>query len=53
MIAKQYFITGTYHGSYWVLMSLCYRMQIAWPEEPNVIFEALLGKWAPGWSYGC
>jgi cytochrome c oxidase subunit 1 len=23
-------------------------MQIAWPEEPNVIFEALLGKWAPG-----
>ena len=22
-------------------------MQIAWPEEPNVLFEALLGKWAP------
>jgi len=24
------------------------RMQIAWPEKPNAIFEALLGKWAPG-----
>ena len=29
-------------------MSLLMRMQIAWPSEPNVIFEALLGKWAPG-----
>jgi len=27
---------------------LMFRMQIAWPEEPNVLFEALLGKWAPG-----
>ena len=23
------------------------RMQIAWPEEPNIIFDFLLGKWAP------
>jgi cytochrome c oxidase subunit 1 len=30
-----------------VLMSMMFRMQIAWPEEPNVLFEALLGKWAP------
>jgi len=30
-----------------VMMSLMFRMQIAWPEEPNVLFEALLGKWAP------
>ena len=28
-------------------MSLLMRLQIAWPEEPNVIFEFLLGKWAP------
>ena len=28
-------------------MSIMFRMQIAWPEEPNVLFEALLGKWAP------
>ncbi|EMQ96254.1 Cytochrome c oxidase polypeptide I [Xanthomarina gelatinilytica] len=31
-----------------VLMSIMFRMQIAWPEEPNILFEALLGKWAPG-----
>ena len=47
MIAKQYLITGTIMGVIGVLMSMMMRMQIAWPEEPNVIFEALLGKWAP------
>ena len=30
-----------------ILMSSLMRMQIAWPEEPNIIFEFLLGKWAP------
>ena len=48
MIAKQYLITGTIMGVVGVIMSLMIRMQIAWPEEPSVIFEALLGKWAPG-----
>ena len=47
MIAKQYLITGTIMGVIGVLMSIMMRMQIAWPEEPNVLFEALLGKWAP------
>jgi cytochrome c oxidase subunit 1 len=47
MIAKQYLITGTIMGVIGVLMSMMFRMQIAWPEEPNVLFEALLGKWAP------
>ncbi|AEH01218.1 cbb3-type cytochrome c oxidase subunit I [Lacinutrix sp. 5H-3-7-4] len=47
MIAKQYLITGTIMGVIGVMMSLMMRMQIAWPEEPNVIFKALLGKWAP------
>tara|TARA_B100001142_G_scaffold63992_1_gene63356 strand:- start:29 stop:1660 length:1632 start_codon:yes stop_codon:yes gene_type:complete len=28
-------------------MSLLMRLQIAWPEEPNIIFEFFLGKWAP------
>ena len=28
-------------------MSVLMRMQIAWPEEPNIIFDFLLGKWAP------
>jgi cytochrome c oxidase subunit 1 len=30
-----------------ILMSLLMRLQIAWPEEPNIIFEFFLGKWAP------
>ncbi|MBO6879851.1 MULTISPECIES: cbb3-type cytochrome c oxidase subunit I [Winogradskyella] len=47
MIAKQYLITGTIMGVIGVLMSIMFRMQIAWPEKPNVLFEALLGKWAP------
>ncbi len=49
MIAKQYLITGVIiMGIIGIMMSLMIRMQIAWPEQPNVIFEALLGKWAPG-----
>ena len=48
MIAKQYLITGLIMGIIGILMSLLMRMQIAWPEEPNVIFKALLGKWADG-----
>lgn len=47
MIAKQYLITGTIMGVIGVLMSIMFRMQIAWPGEPNVLFEAFLGKWAP------
>ncbi|MBP1838373.1 cytochrome c oxidase subunit I [Formosa algae] len=47
MISKQYLITGVFMGIIGILMSIMFRMQIAWPEEPNVLFEALLGKWAP------
>ncbi|MEP5256374.1 MULTISPECIES: cytochrome c oxidase subunit I [Winogradskyella] len=47
MIAKQYLVTGTLMGIIGILMSIMFRMQIAWPSEPNVLFEALLGKWAP------
>ena len=48
MIAKQYLITGVlFMGVIGILMSLLMRLQIAWPEEPNIIFEFFLGKWAP------
>jgi len=48
MIAKQYLITGVIiMGIIGILMSLMIRMQIAWPEQPNAVFQALLGKWAP------
>ena len=48
MISKQYLITGTIMGIIGVMMSLMMRIQLAWPEHPNAIFSALLGKWAPG-----
>jgi len=49
MIAKQYLITGIIMGVIGVIMSLLFRMQIAWPEESFTIFKVLLGdKFAPG-----
>ena len=47
MIAKQYLITGSIMGIIGIMMSLLFRMQIAWPEKPNPFFEFFLGKWAP------
>jgi cytochrome c oxidase subunit 1 len=47
MIAKQYLITGVIMGVIGIVMSLIMRIQLAWPEKPNVLFELLLGKWAP------
>ncbi|MCL4116289.1 UNVERIFIED_CONTAM: hypothetical protein GTU68_026034 [Idotea baltica] len=40
MIAKQYLITGTIMGVIGVIMSLMFRMQIAWPEEPRGVMDA-------------
>ncbi len=48
MIAKQYLITGLLMGIIGIGMSVLFRMQLAWPEQSFWIFEALLGKWAPG-----
>lgn len=48
MISKQYLITGIVMGVIGVMMSLLFRMQLAWPEESFKIFNVLLGdKWAP------
>jgi cytochrome c oxidase subunit 1 len=47
MIAKQYLITGTIMGVIGVMMSIFFRMQIAWPKESFTIFEIFLGNWAP------
>ncbi|WP_330442614.1 cytochrome c oxidase subunit I [Flavobacterium sp. C4GT6] len=49
MIAKQYLLTGVVMGIIGIVMSLLFRMQIAWPEESFTIFKVLLGdKFAPG-----
>ena len=39
MIAKQFLITGIIMGVIGVMMSIFFRMQIAWPEESFKIFE--------------
>lgn len=43
MIAKQYLISGIIMGVIGVIMSLLFRMQLAWPGESFKIFSWLLG----------
>jgi cytochrome c oxidase subunit 1 len=47
MIAKQYLVTGLIMGAIGIAMSVLMRMQLANPGEPSMVFQALLGKWAP------
>lgn len=47
MIARQYLITGLIMGSLGILMSVLFRMQLAWPEHSFKIFDILLGdRWS-------
>tara|TARA_B110001450_G_scaffold39215_1_gene35034 strand:+ start:583 stop:2352 length:1770 start_codon:yes stop_codon:yes gene_type:complete len=49
MISKQYLITGILMGIIGIGMSMLFRLQLAWPEEPFKIMELLLGsRMAPG-----
>ena len=48
MIAKQFLLTGMFMGLVGGILSLLFRVQLAWPDESFPILEALLGKWAPG-----
>ena len=49
MISKQYLITGLIMGTIGIVMSLLFRLQLAWPEEPFKVLEILLGDtMAPG-----
>ena len=47
MIAKQFLITGMVMGTIGMFMSTLFRLQLAWPEQPNPLLETFLGKWAP------
>ena len=47
MISKQYLITGIFMGIIGIAMSLLFRLQLAWPEQPMGVMQVLLGKWAP------
>ena len=48
MISKQFLITAMFMGVVAVLLSLLFRIQLAWPGESFQILEAFLGKWAEG-----
>ena len=43
MISKQFLVTGMFMGIIGVLMSMLFRLQIAWPEKSFSIVEAFLG----------
>lgn len=47
MIGKQFLITGMLMGIIGMVMSVFFRLQLAWPEQSFPILEAFLGKWAP------
>lgn len=46
MIAKQFLITGIVMGFLGGLMSVIFRLQLAFPDTPFPFMEAFLGKWA-------
>lgn len=48
MIAKQYLITGIFMGLVGMTLSLFFRIQLGWPNQPMPILETFLGKWAKG-----
>ena len=47
MIGKQFLITGMLMGVIGVMMSMLFRLQLAWPEQSFAILETFLGDWAP------
>ena len=48
MIAKQFLITAIFMAIIAMLMSVLFRLQLAWPDRSFPILETLLGKWAEG-----
>ena len=48
MIGKQFLITGTFMAFVGMIMSLLFRVQLAWPGEGFAVLNFFLGdKWAP------
>ena len=47
MIAKQFLVTAVFMGVVAMLMSIIFRLQLAWPGKSFPVLEAVLGKWAP------
>lgn len=48
MIAKQYLITAVFMGTIGLLLSIFFRIQLAWPGESSDFLSFFLGeRWAP------
>lgn len=48
MIGRQYMITGIIMAVLGILMSVLFRIELAWPEQSHEIFRIFLGeRWAP------
>jgi cbb3-type cytochrome oxidase subunit 1 len=48
MISKQFLITAIFMAVIAMMMSIIFRLQLAWPGKSFPILESVLGKWAPG-----
>jgi len=48
MIAKQFLITGIIMAVVAMLLSILFRIQLAWPDKSFPILQTFLGKWAEG-----
>ncbi len=48
MIAKQFLITGIIMAVIAMILSILFRIQLAWPDKSFPILETFLGKWAEG-----
>ncbi|WP_073233995.1 cytochrome c oxidase subunit I [Pedobacter caeni] len=48
MIAKQFLITAIFMAVIAMLMSVLFRLQLAWPDKEFPVLEVLLGNWAEG-----
>ncbi|GEM67676.1 cytochrome-c oxidase [Sphingobacterium mizutaii NBRC 14946 = DSM 11724] len=48
MIAKQFLITGIIMAVFAMILSILFRIQLAWPDHEFPILEVFLGKWAEG-----
>ena len=48
MIARQFLITAIFMAFFALLLSILFRLQLAWPDRSFPILEVFLGKWAEG-----
>lgn len=48
MISKQFLVTAVIMAVIAMMMSIFFRLQLAWPGQKFPVLETFLGKWAPG-----